>query len=738
VAAPGQRLRRDRVVVGVALALLAPALAYLGRLESSEIPTVEQLLPPAHAAVVRELRGRFGADSDLVLVLYRFTAAGPEPERHTRALAIERVIAGVPGVTQVFSRGSRPRLTLAGPEPRLVVAEGPHRDRPLSALDRFLAPPDGAALYVVTLDRSGATLTGARRILDELEHRLGGQRAPGEEVSFAGFPVQRVETWLQARRDVTHTLPLLVLAAAVVPVLFFRSAWAALLPLLMATLAATATVVAYRFVVGAVHPWVLLLIPLVWCIATMDTLHLWECAARRRAAGDPDPVTGAGRELALPCLITAIVTAASLLAMAAPGGPPLLRVFGVWGAIGTGLAFLLSFGVGGAVLRISGAGRLPRQGPSRLARAIIAGAERHPRTTASAWLVAAALSIAGLPWLRAESSYIRPFVAGHPFARQLEALRAATGSDLGPIEVYLQAEGARRDDPRALLLATVTLDRYLRTLPETRLSLSVATLATELLESEPRARAFLGGLRDPATARARARELASDPRLGPWVDLPTATTRTLLLLQPTDLGRLREILAWIDHFGRTMLDGFRVDFAGVGYLYQVAETEARVGLAWGLGGDLVLLALAFGVALRRPRAVAAGLLGNLIPVAILFGVMIVARVPWSLGLLALPFIVAGLAADDTVHLLWPARRAELPFATALSLAYRRFGSAAVATSVLVAACLASLAVSDFGASRALGWLFPTGILLALAAELTLVPALLALGRRRALTSSRRR
>ena len=73
-------------------------------------------------------------------------------------------------------------------------------------------------------------------------------------------------------------------------------------------------------------------------------------------------------------------------------------------------------------------------------------------------------------------------------------------------------------------------------------------------------------------------------------------------------------------------------------------------------------------------------------------------------------------------------RAGRPVATALALAYRRFGSAALATSVLIAACLAALAVSDFRASRALGWLFPAGIMLALLAELTLVPAILVIGR----------
>jgi predicted RND superfamily exporter protein len=145
---------------------------------------------------------------------------------------------------------------------------------------------------------------------------------------------------------------------------------------------------------------------------------------------------------------------------------------------------------------------------------------------------------------------------------------------------------------------------------------------------------------------------------------------------------------------------------------------------------VVLLLAILAVVLRRPRLIVAGLLGNVLPLVLLVGLMALCRIPWSLGLLGLPVVVLGLAIDDTIHLLWPLRRTSLPPATGFTGAIRHGGTAVVATGLLLAACLAALARSQFQVNRELGFLLPAGLLLALLAELTLLPALLTSSRRR--------
>jgi predicted RND superfamily exporter protein len=701
----------------------------LARVGASETTTAEQLISPDQLVEVRRLRDIFGANSELLLVSWSdATQLSPK-----RIAEIESVIVDTPGVAHAWSPLSRPRLELRGQELEVQLAQGPptgsnKRDNSATAgLNALLRPSPRQAQFLVTVDASASTLTGARGILTDLRSRLDVARSASERVSIVGLLAHRVQSWEQARADTRAVLPLLVLAALLVPWLLFGTFWAGLLPLVLGATSTAGTLLLYRYFVGDVQPWVLLLIPLSWTVATMDTLHLYECSARRRQTGEPDAVRGAMRELALPCGVTAAITAVSLLSLALPGGPPLLSTFGIWGAVGVVVAYVVSLLAGPALLRITrdrvGAPELP----NRLARMLIAGCQRRAPAWIGLWLALLFVAVAALPSLKMESSYQRPFVPEHPFAHELESVRELSGTDLLPIEIYIEPKSQESHDPAKLLLATISLEQYLRTLPETQVVLSAATLAVELLEHDPRARQVTARLQRDRREAARIAELVHDVRLGPWVDSKLEVTRTVWLLRDADSERVQELQAWVENFATKLLTQHEVSVSGPKLIMQRAESDGQRAVAWGMAGDLLLLLLVLMVLFRRAHLVVAGFFGNLLPVVLLGALMVAAGIPWTLGLLGLPVLVLGLAADDTVHLLWKARDCSLPTSTALSRAHRRHGSAAIGTSLLISASLMTLSVSGLTASRQLGLLLPAGILLALAAELTLVPALLRLG-----------
>jgi predicted RND superfamily exporter protein len=87
-------------------------------------------------------------------------------------------------------------------------------------------------------------------------------------------------------------------------------------------------------------------------------------------------------------------------------------------------------------------------------------------------------------------------------------------------------------------------------------------------------------------------------------------------------------------------------------------------------------------------------------------------------------VLLGLAVDDTVHLLWPARRGGRGASRGVSRGAARAGPALLATTAVLAACIASMTLSGLRVNRELGLLLPAGLLLALACDLSLVPALL--------------
>jgi predicted RND superfamily exporter protein len=396
------------------------------------------------------------------------------------------------------------------------------------------------------------------------------------------------------------------------------------------------------------------------------------------------------------------------------------------------LAYAYTFTLGGALLRVFHPRPIPG-GSSRLARSAVLFSRRRRRMVLAVWVAILAAAPFGLARLRVEPSYKHMLAPGHPEGEAFRAMERALDAELIPFEVYLEARTPRQRHPNELVGAAIGLERYLRTLPETRIVVSAATLLDELVATDPEAARAMG---DPALLeRLRSgmsppngeASFVEDPVIATWLRLDRGVSRAQVLFRPMTMARREELLGWITHYAATSTIGYRVTFGGPGYLMHVVEREGLRGIVWGAVCDLLLLTLIMALFLRRARLASVALLGNIAPVIALCAIMGFAGIPWSFDLLGLPVLVLGLAVDDTVHLLWPLRRVHRrrTEGSAFQRSIRAYGVAVVATSVLLASSLAGLSLSGFGVNRELGILLPAGLLLALAAELTLIPAALA-------------
>jgi uncharacterized membrane protein YdfJ with MMPL/SSD domain len=220
---------------------------------------------------------------------------------------------------------------------------------------------------------------------------------------------------------------------------------------------------------------------------------------------------------------------------------------------------------------------------------------------------------------------------------------------------------------------------------------------------------------------ATLERLLAREELQAWIDARSGRCRLQVQLATTRWKQKSELFDFLRHFDATMLGHHELHLAGPGHTAWRVE---QIGIAdLGKGGLLsalaivVLLALSF----RSPRACALALVASLLPLLCVAGIMGWTSTPWSIALLPLPGVLFGIALDDSVHLLWRnrkrERRAALP--------------ACLATTTLVASSVATLAWSSFLTNRAFGSLLAIGLLLALAADLTLLPALLKRSRRTA-------
>lgn len=717
--------RRDWIVVLGALVATLVSLIGLLRIRPSETPTVEQVLPPEVLSEARRTDRAFGDAGDFVVVVLRHRDA-EQAEAGLRRT--EAAVAQLEGVSRTWSIQTRPRLGLEGSA--LHLRQGGDGS---SQLDRFLRPTPTTHLVLAALTPATTTLTGARRFSSALGEVLAHERLNGASAHATGSPLLRVATWDAARGDAVRIMPVLVTVSLAVPWLFFRTLAAALLPLVLGALSTALTFALHRAFVGAMSPWLLVLLPIVWSVATMDAMHLFERARAhvgRGAAPSPSEVGAAlassRRELLLPCGLTALTTAASLAAIAAPGGPALFRSVGVWGAVGALIAYALTFTLGGSLLRLLGVGSA---GPAALtggARFLASVSARHPRRTLGIWGLLALGALLAAFQLRIQSLYPHVFSSSDTTGsrEELAAITEATGSDLVPLDIQLEATTERGRSPTRLLMATVSLHQYLHSLPETRLVLSAGTLVAEWLATDPDASRRLAQSSVTSSELMGKAEVLSDPRVAAWLRPDLGAARTLVLMSPMSHQRRSEVFAWVEHFGQTMLEQHRLRLGGPAFLYHAAEREGVRGVEQSIALELVLLTLTFALTLRSARMVGIAVVVNLTPVAVLIGAMAALKIPWSLGLLGVPVIVLGLAIDDTVHLTWQLRGGAVSARGAGVLqALRRHAGAVLSTAALLAGSLGSLALSGFRVNQQLGLLLPLGLALAVAAELTLLPAL---------------
>jgi predicted RND superfamily exporter protein len=153
-------------------------------------------------------------------------------------------------------------------------------------------------------------------------------------------------------------------------------------------------------------------------------------------------------------------------------------------------------------------------------------------------------------------------------------------------------------------------------------------------------------------------------------------------------------------------------------------------LAFVIGATLVM----FTLLLRSAVLAVLGLLPNLLAAATVLAFMGYAGVPLDMMTITIAAIVIGIGVDDAIHYLHRFREERLAghdAETAVRNSHRSIGNALYFTSITVVIGFSVLSFSSFVPTLYFGWLTAVAMILALVANLTVLPSLLVLvyGRR---------
>jgi hypothetical protein len=441
----------------------------------------------------------------------------------------------------------------------------------------------------------------------------------------------------------------------------------------------------------AIDPVSSLLPPVLLTVGVAGSVHLVEAFLARRARGHAagEAAREAARALRRPGALTASTTIVGFLALL--GRPiPAVRQFGLLAAAGVALTTLFTFLWLPAWLRLfaGGAGFASLRRPGGPWAQLAGGLALVLRRRARAVTVAALLVVLVFAWswsgLQVDTQPLKVLPAHGRFRRET----ASVAHSLGGIESF-----------------------------------------DLLLPAPPPGRG-------PGNYLGLCRALGQEPLVAGVLGLPerapSGLGRQRVLLRPSGTGPRERLFERLEARARTLGWPGAVA-AGAPVLVARDSNELVASQLRGMALTLLFLWIAMSIGLRSPGLGLLGLIPNVVPAVVLYGGLALAGRPLSVGSAMIGSVLLGLMVDDTIHFLFHYRQARRRGAGPLRAAARSLrvaGRALVVTTLVEALGFLVCVLGALASSREFAVLASGTMLVALAADLFLLPALL-LARRRA-------
>jgi hypothetical protein len=677
----------------------------------------------------------FGGDEDVVVAI---PAARPfEREVLGRVISVSEKLLRVPGIERVDSAATTPVVErdksgsiIVGPiltshaiQPE-HLGETQRRLAESSLLRGLLVAADGLTFGIRA--RVSADSRDYPRVMREV-----ADLARQEGAWVSGVPIFREEASHRTRSELALFVPATILVVALVLLVVLRSFSAVGLTLGVAA-AGTWLVLGAMGQLGvplmlstAILPSVLL------AMGAAASVHLLCETSRARSR---DVLLSRASIVSGPIIVSGATTALAFLT-GATVPIPAIRYVAIFGALGALVLAFATITLGSALLAV-GAGlqdepRLLVLVRNRLGVAVLAGVRRWPRRYAVGWLVACLLAVWGASRVVAETDVTSWFPRGGEVRDSYEAIRERLVG-VSPINILIRSPSGRSVADATSLGRIGELTAFLESLPDVGKATSISTLLGDV-------------------------HRATNPEAGGEVPFEDAMIEQyLLLLEGTE--DVRELVTQDRAVANVVV---RVSNNGSEHLLDVASRAVEWWKTWGDGeSEVVPTGIMFEFA-RAERAIAQGqLVGLALDCAALLGLYLIlfrgialaliALAPsvaaigltfGALGLLGAPLdagtvfvgsLALGVTVDETVHFVLAFRhglRNGRGVVDAIAAGFGRVFPALVLTTGVLALGFGVLTASSFEFIKKLGMLTAAAMAVCVAANSTLIPALLFVGGR---------
>ncbi|WP_310446747.1 MMPL family transporter [Thiobacillus sp.] len=599
----------------------------------------------------------------------------------------------------------------------------------------LIASRDGRAVALVVRPKFLKESLTRRDIQIELDKAIAAENIEQARTATAGTIAQTVEELRSIWRDSAIFIPLTV----VIGMALMWWVVGRVRPMVVGGVAMGAVVAAsVAGLVAAGQPYtpITAMIPTLMAAYTTATLlHFYAAIQRARIAllARPQRIERALRETLVPGLFNVLTTGAGMLSLLLVNIPP-VQAFGLSGAIGTLIVFIVVFVLVPPILLKWDTPRWPRRSSGMAhARHIAAAVSVFSLRHAKAVLITTALVLtAAIPLVlqvKVESNLLEFFAPEHSISRSTERVESVLVGVTG-LEVVLT--GSTRDslkDP-VTLAQIKALQTWLEQQPEIDRSFSMVDVLEEMN------RAFSGGDVGPDALPAERKLIEQLMLIYDGKDLYELVNREFqrgritLSLNVHGANEISRVIERIRaHVAEQPVKGMSVELAGFGRIFSDQEDRIVDGQVKSFGAAFLQIFLLLALLFRSFRGALICMVPNLAPLFFIFVVMGAVGISLDVATVLIASIILGITVDDTIHLYHGyqhrLQRGVSP-AFAIIRSMESSGRAVIAISMVLIAQFILLGLSDFRPTAHFGILCAVGLFAGQVFELLLMPALLGL------------
>lgn len=562
------------------------------------------------------------------------------------------------------------------------------------------------------------------------------------EIHSAGFLSTISEVVDQTYYNLKAIFPFVVIVLLLTVWLLFRRLWPALISTLISFLAVIWTMGLAVQLDREVNVMMATVPAVIIIVGFSDVVHL--CSAYLlelgRGVGKRQAILNSAEDVGKACFYTSLTTFAGFISLSLVP-TPMFRIMGVILGFGVAIALLIAMTMAPIFFSFMPEPKALRKGSTSRIHdwldTVLEGAERlaskHARTVIAAFALVLALSALGISQLEIEADFPKRFSEDSVIRRDLAWFEERYAGTTG-LDIYVEVPEADGLFDPAVFQRIAAFQDALTELPTVDDALSLVNLIREIHRELNVDIEGAGPL--PTTRQGMAQylllfEMAGGQDLDRLIDFERRAMRITLRLNDEDFRASAAVAEEAVKLAGPMLGGMAtVEPSGLTFLLGDWMDETLAGQRNGLTASLLMITFMMALALRSIRAGMWSMIPNILPLLTLGGVVGGLWDYVDSDVFIIAIIAVGIGVDDTIHFLvrYRIEQARCPdMATAIHNTFDFAGRAIVMTTVILVAGFSPFALSDYYSTRIMGTLLPMCLIVALLADLLLVPALVQVG-----------